>query len=111
MRPFGVLVVLWVAVVACAQGQDKLLLQIPRDGKIEPKPLEERDFRIVEGKAIQFGPAGILRFGGEGLLDRARGTVCMWIKPDWNAAEESSHALFSDDRKFETGNNSLTLWE
>lgn len=77
-------------------------------------PMEEKGVTTVDGKfgkALQFGKDAILRFASKGNLDRSKGTVCLWIKPNWVAEEPSNHALFSDDREFKTGNNSLTLWE
>ncbi len=114
MRLLAVALLGLVSICADAQDQGRLLFQLPRGEEISPKPLRQQNAQLVQGrngKALRFGDASLLEFPTEGNLDRARGTVCLWLKLNWDAAEPSSHALFSDDRKFEKGNNSLTLWE
>ena len=52
-----------------------------------------------------------LTFPAEGRVDRRRGTVCLWVRPHWDAEATTSHVFFADDRDFKPGNNSLLLWE
>ncbi|MEW6358103.1 MAG: LamG domain-containing protein [Planctomycetota bacterium] len=100
---------------------DELLFQLSGDDQAKPsfaagsaEPLEQKDVLPVEGrhgKALRFGQGSLLRFAAKGNLNRQCGTVCLWVRPNWDAEEQSNHAFFVDDRQFKTGNNSLTLWE
>ena len=86
----------------------------PASAAGRPLPLAEKTVQIVDGKsgsALRFAKGGLLRFATEGNLDRRRGTVCMWVKSNWDAEEPGNHAFFADDRDFKPGNNSMLLWE
>ena len=79
-----------------------------------PTPLTQKNVQTVEGKvgsALRFAKGSLLRFAAAGNLDRRRGTVCMWVRSNWDAEERSNHTFFADDRDFRPGNNSMLLWE
>jgi hypothetical protein len=89
---------------------DELLFHLTCDETVDA--LEQKNIELVEGKfgkAMRFGKDSVIRFASKGNLDRRKGTVCMWVKPNWEAEEKTSHAFFVDDREFKSGNNSLTL--
>ena len=110
---------LWVVRSAPAADPDELLFHLPCDkaavaAVAAGKRLAQTDLTQVDGKygkATRFGKAGVLRYATMGNLDRRRGTVCMWVRPNWDAEESTSHALFADGRDFKPANNSLLLWE
>ena len=67
---------------------DKLLFRFPGEELVKAE--EQKDVELINGKhgkAIRCGKDSLLRFASEGRLDRRRGTVCMWVRPDWDAAE------------------------
>jgi len=85
-------------------------------------PLEVRgvDFsRGVRGKAAHFGPGSVLRYAEPGNLEKKRGTVMFWFRPDWPASKarrpgggEIWRCLFREGPAPEQrhGSNELWIW-
>ena len=108
-----VMVAMMLGVCRCGAAGE-LLFQLSGDRPSDPEALERRDVESTpgrQGQALRIGKQGVLQFSSDGRLDRRQGTVCLWVRPHWDAETTDSHALFADDREFKAGNNSLLLWE
>ncbi len=46
------------------------------------------------GQAAHFTKAAHVRFTPGAALDPKQGTIEMWVKPDWDAADKKRHAFF-----------------
>lgn len=101
-------------------GDDGLLLQMEFEGDLALAPGHGAATfsgaeapAYVEGKfgrALDLGTGQRVMLRTEGNIDRARGTVCMWIKPHWAGDLYQNHVFLQDDLPFETGANCLRLW-
>jgi hypothetical protein len=67
----------------------------------------------VEGKlgAAATLPAGGLRLASAGKLDKRQGTICLWVRPNWDGSKYVNHGLLADELDFSRmdGGN-LYLW-
>ena len=111
----------------------RLLFELPFDGSpdavtasAKPHPLKAEALRYadgVKGQAVLISRDSFLEYATDGNLNQERGTITLWFKPNWRAAEQSSdygagwHCLFSEPfPKAESGKDSrhgsgaLWLW-
>lgn len=109
------------------------IFELPFDGSPDavtasanPHPLKAEALRYadgVKGQAVLISRDSFLEYATEGNLHQERGTITLWFKPNWRAAEQSSdsgagwHCLFSEPfPKSEPGKDSrhgsgaLWLW-
>jgi len=64
------------------------------------------------GQAFVADGQCVLSYPAAGNLDKARGTIAMWVSPQWDGADGQSHSFFSDDLDFnQPADNNLHLWK
>ncbi|MBM3476402.1 MAG: LamG domain-containing protein [Armatimonadetes bacterium] len=64
------------------------------------------------GQAFVADGTCVLTYPAPGHLDKARGTVAMWVSPIWDGADGQNHSFFSDDIDFNReAENNLHLWK
>jgi hypothetical protein len=108
-----------VATAAPAQEDLRLLLHMPLDGNLTlvvgdgPAEMIGDAPAFVEGRhgqAVELGKGQRIAVPTSGNLDKARGTVCIWVKPHWAGDLYQSHIFLQDDLPFKTGENCIRLW-
>ncbi len=68
---------------------------------------------LVDGKwaGAVAPPSGGIRIASSGRLDKRRGTLCFWLKPNFDGQQAISHGLLADELEFNRiGGNNLYLW-
>jgi len=95
----------WLAALVVA-GQSPLRFHEPFE---KPTPgLSLMDGKI--GKAATLPETGI-RVATAGHLDKRQGTICLWIRPQWDGGQQVNHGFAADEIDFNRiGDNNLYLW-
>lgn len=64
------------------------------------------------GQAFVADGSCVLSYPTAGNLDKARGTVTMWVCPQWDGNDGKNHSFLSDDLDFnKPADNNLHLWK
>ncbi|HOS94032.1 MAG TPA: LamG domain-containing protein, partial [Armatimonadota bacterium] len=64
------------------------------------------------GRAFVADGQCVLSYSADGNLDKARGTIGMWVCPQWDGADGQNHSFFADDLDFnQPAANNLHLWK
>jgi len=64
------------------------------------------------GQAYVADGKSVLSFPAADNLDKAQGTVAMWVSPLWDGADGQNHSFFSDDIDFnKPADNNIHLWK
>ena len=103
------------------QKELKLLFYAPFDGDFQPQVAAEKAAPTVRGtipfQAGKFGQAALLAkpnslsYAETGNLDKAQGTICMWVCPGWSGSKDTENRAFLvDDQPDDLGNNRIRLW-
>jgi len=99
-----------------------LLLHLSFDGRLElargsgPVSLTPQGPPVFVtgklGKALKLDDNQRVALPQSGNLNKARGTLCFWVRPDWNGDDGRNHILFEDDIPFTPpGNGCFRLWQ
>ncbi len=114
---------LLLAAFAAAPGEadvPRLTFRADLDGSPEPQagagPAEARGTPLYapgrDAQAFVADGSCVLSYPAAGSLDKARGTVAMWVCPQWNGDDGQSHSFFSDDIDFnKPAENNIHLWK
>lgn len=64
------------------------------------------------GQAISLPEGSLITFASKGLLDKTRGSLAFWLKPNWNGDDGKHHGLVADVSDFNDKlQNTLYLWK
>lgn len=121
----GGLVALLVAAVAapnmaaCGGEIPGLSFSLPFEGSLDASkaqgpssPIEASLYRFIDGvhgKAVLVRDRGWLRYHARRNIDKARGSLLLWVRPSWSAQAPGLHTLFREDGEIHTGDNVFTL--
>ena len=83
---------------------------------------QDRSFvRGRHGYAVYVGPApeagedqhayAAPFYSSRGNLPKARGSMEMWVRPDWDAGGDVQRCFFHEDAPYEAGQNAIWLWQ
>ena len=62
------------------------------------------------GQAASFPPGALATYAAKGVLDKAHGTVCLWVRPNWNGDDGQSHHFVAEVSDFNNrAQNTLAL--
>jgi hypothetical protein len=93
---------------------------VPGEGTLDAKPggrpLDV--YGTVSYGPGQVGQAALLPAGAyatwptRGLLDKAEGSVCLWLRPNWNGNDGQAHAILADVSDYQNpAHNTLMFWK
>lgn len=64
------------------------------------------------GQAVSLPEGAMLTYAARGVLDKSRGAVAFWLRPNWNGDDGRNHALLADVSNFDDKlQNTFTLWK
>lgn len=64
------------------------------------------------GQAAEFPAGAMASYPTKGYLDKSQGSLCMWLRPNWNGDDGLSHALVADASNFNDKlQNTFYLWK
>ena len=64
------------------------------------------------GQAAAFGPGALATYPTKGYLNKAQGSLCFWLRPNWNGDDGVSHGLVADSSNFNDKlQNTFYLWK
>jgi len=96
-----------------------LCFYLPFEGSLDAtkakgasRPIEASLYRFIDGvrgKAVVVRDRGWLRYHARQNIDKARGSLLLWVRPSWGAQAPGLHTLFREDGEIHTGDNVFTL--
>lgn len=117
-RIFGLSV---AAILTAKADPPSVLFHCPFDGDIAAKQAAGPDFGVAReedyvagknGRALRVntGTAGVF-YIEPGNLDKARGSIEVWIQPGWEKGDTGRQTFFQEEGEDDIGMNSLWLWK
>ncbi|MFQ6096942.1 MAG: LamG domain-containing protein, partial [Armatimonadota bacterium] len=117
-RPALAIALLMSGVVCHAQR----ILYIPFDGSIEPREAAGSREATAQGpvafqrgkfgEAVRVSDGAVLTYEAAGNVNKVRGTICVWVRPDWDGDDGKNHAIVADVADFTDKTlNTLYLWK
>ncbi len=113
---------LWLVSVCAAKAPAaEMLFHCPFEGDVMATHASGVDFGVAReekyvaghvGQALQVDAesAGVV-YLASGNLDKARGSIELWVRPDWNKDDTAWRALLWEEGSRKTGANCIWLWK
>ncbi|MDA3926973.1 MAG: LamG domain-containing protein [Kiritimatiellae bacterium] len=112
--------VLLTAIFALQLNAAEILMHCPFDGSLDATHASGEKSGLARSEKYVTGQKGqAVHIGKEseevvylnsGNLDKARGSIEIWVRPDWKPGAKTQHALFWGSGPRDIGSNCIWLW-